>query len=212
MYKNRSDKVLIFSNGIEIEKFKYNSEIRKMIRRELNIKDNEIVIGHVGRLVKPKNHKYLIKIFKEYNEKNRDSKLLLVGDGNLRKKIEKQVKAYKLEKNVIFMGNRNDTYKMYNAMDVFVFPSLNEGLPLTLIEAQSAGLNIFASNNITDTVNVTGNVKFLDIKEKPKIWAEAILQLREKRKNNSIEKIIESGYDIKDSALKYTKLIKDEMN
>lgn len=164
LYKDQSNKALIINNGVEIYKFKYNDEKRKKIRKELNIKENEIVIGHVGRFSSQKNHKFLIKIFKKYSEKNENARLLLVGDGKLKKQIEKMIKKYDIDQKVIMTGNRNDISQIYQAIDLFVFPSLYEGLPLVLIEAQISGLSILASSTITNMVDVTGNVKFLNIR------------------------------------------------
>lgn len=211
LYKKESKKVLIINNGIDIEKFKYNEKTRRKIREKLKFKDNEIVVGHVGRFEKQKNHKFLIKIFYEFNKINQNSKLLLVGDGKLKNKIDKLIKKYKLEDKVILLGNRKDVNDIYQAMDLFVFPSLYEGLPLVLIEAQISGLNVLISNNITKMVNITENVKFLSIKENPKVWAEEMLKIKKIRKDES-KNVEKAGYDIKTVTSEYINLVSKKIN
>ena len=113
----------------------------------------------------------------------------------------------KLENNVIMLGNRNDVNKIYQAMDLFVFPSICEGLPLSTIEAQVSGLKIFASENITKMIDVTGNVKFLNINENPRIWAEEMMKINIENRCDESKKVKDAEFDIKDTALKYMKLL-----
>ena len=137
----------------------------------MNINYNTVVYGHVGRIKKKKNHYFLIKIFNEILKLHKDSILLLVGEGKLRPKIQELVKEYKIEDNVRFLGIRRDTDRLYSAMDIFLLPSLYEGFPVTLLEAQASGLNIFCSDTISKEVNVTDNIHFLPLKENEKEWA-----------------------------------------
>ena len=206
LYGRYSDKAVILNNGIETKKFKFNDSIRNKIRNQLNIKENEVILGHVGRFTPVKNHLFLIDIFKEYNKRNLNSKLLLVGDGELKDKIKRKVQMLGLNNKVIMLGNRNDINELNQAIDFFVFPSVFEGMPMALIEAQASGLQIFASSNITKMVDITGNIKFISIKESPQLWAENIICTKLDRKDET-EKIIEAGYDIKETANKYLKLI-----
>ncbi len=212
LYKKQKDKSIIINNGIEVDRFKFDIEKRNKIRKELKISKNNIVIGHVGRFVQPKNHKFLIEVFKEYSVKNENSKLLLVGEGRLKSKIKKMIDNYNLKEKVIMMDNRNDINDIYQAMDLFIFPSINEGLPLVVIEAQIAGLNVLCSSNISTMVDVTGNVKFLDIKEtSKKMWVEEMLKInKDKERKDESEKVKRKGYDIKDVAKELEKIYINE--
>jgi len=155
-----SKKCMVLKNGIELNKFLFNTETREKIREKLGVKENEILIGHVGRFVKVKNHSFLIKVFKKYyNDVNNNTKLLLIGDGCLKEKVSKKVKKIGLEKQVIFKEKITNVQDYYNAMDIFVFPSLFEGLGIVLIEAQLSGLNCIISKNIPEEAIISKNVK-----------------------------------------------------
>ena len=121
-----SGKVFLLNNAIDLDQFKYDEKIRKEKRKELNINDDTLVIGHIGRFVEQKNHKFLIDIFNEINKKNNNSILLLAGQGPLMNEIKEKVKNLKLVESIIFLGQRNDVNDLYQAMDVFLFPSLYE--------------------------------------------------------------------------------------
>ena len=159
--------VKIIHNAIDLDKFKFDPEARKKLRKELDIKEKTVVIGHVGRFVKQKNHDFLIDVFKEYHTKNPDSKLLLIGTGPLEEKIKAKVKKLNLSDSVLFLGQREDTNKLYSAMDVFCLPSLYEGLGMVLIEAQMNGLPCLASDKVPKEAKITENIDFIvfDIKE-----------------------------------------------
>ena len=197
LYKPKKDEAIIINNGIDIDKFTFSPAKRNKIRKELNIAEDTIVLGHIGRFEKPKNHIFLIKVFNEYIRKNNNSILVLVGEGTLRPKIEKMVKLYNLEKNVKFLGNRSDVFNIYSALDFFIFPSLYEGLSISMIEAQISGLPILASDTIDKNSDISTNVKWLSLKESPQKWSQEILQTPIKRKN-----VCGSQYDIKITAKK----------
>lgn len=202
-YKNGS--VLMLNNGLNIEKYKYNDDIRKLKRKELKIKENEFVIGHVGRMTKQKNHFFLIDIFCEYLKRNHNSKLLLIGDGELKDEIIQYINKKNIKKNVIMLGVRADTNELYQAMDCFVLPSLYEGMPNTVIEAQTSGLNCIISNSITNMVNLTGKVAFCDLNN----INDWILNIGiSVDRENSYMIIRKYGYDINEIVEKFTKLIK----
>ena len=135
----------LLPNAIAAEKYIYEEEKAKKIKKELDLEKN-IVIGHIGRFNPQKNHKFLIDIFEKCFEKNQKVRLMLIGDGEGRKEIENKVKERGLQDNVIFMGVRRDVPELLQAMDVFVFPSLYEGLPVTMIEEQAAGVPAVISN------------------------------------------------------------------
>lgn len=156
-------KVKILNNGLNVNDYKFNEEIRKIKRKELNINDDELVIGHVGRMTKQKNHKFLIDIFNEYLKKNSNARLLLIGNGELETEIREYIKSKGILHKVEMLGVRSDTNQLYQAMDCFVFPSLYEGMPNTVIEAQTSGLKCIVSNTITKDVNITSKVSFYSI-------------------------------------------------
>lgn len=169
-----SKDVTVLNNAVNIEEFKYNAEIREKIRKELGV-ENQLVIGHIGRFNKQKNHEFLIEIFKEVQSKKPNSILLLCGEGNLRNTIEKKVHNLGLTSKVLFLGVRNDIPQLMQGMDIFLFPSLFEGLPVVLIEAQAAGLKCLVSKTITEESDITGRIDFVSLQEHPSVWSEKIL-------------------------------------
>lgn len=196
-----SNKAYVFKNSIDIDKFLFNNEIRNKIKNEYKIKDDEIVIGHVGRFFTVKNHEFLIDIYSEILKKKEKSKLLLVGDGELRKKIEEKVKLLGIENHVIFTGNQKNVYEIMQAMDIFIMPSIYEGFPVTLVEAQATGLRCLITDNITNEVCITNLVEKEALKNSEAIWAEhAIKMLKENAKRCEYNQIVKkSGYDIKEN-------------
>lgn len=181
-----SKKCMILRNGVELNKFAFNNNMRKEMRDELGVKDNEILIGHVGRFEKVKNHKFLIKIFNEYySNEDKNVKLLLIGDGTLKEKIVKEIKKIGIEKQVIFKEKITDIQNYYNAMDIFIFPSLFEGLGIVLIEAQLSGLKCIISKRIPEEAIISMNVKRINNFNSTE-WNEALKTEIKKRKNREI--------------------------
>ncbi len=199
-----SNKFIIIKNAIDIDEFLYNEEMRKIKRKELNINDETLVIGNVGKFFKQKNHRYLLKIYKKVEEENKDSVLLLIGKGPLKSKIQSEIEKDKLNNKVIFLEDRRDVAQLMQAMDVFVLPSLYEGLPLVGIEAQVAGLKCCFSNSITKELKISSNIKYLDLKKKADEWKDYILEKYERK--SEIDTIRASGYDIEIEAKKLERL------
>ena len=170
-------KITIINNAIDYKKFIYNKKIREKIRNSLNLKD-EFVVGSVGRFMPQKNHDFLIDIFYDVFKKNNKSALLLIGDGELRTHIEGKVKRLNLQDNVFFLGVRDDVNELFQAMDVFVLPSLYEGLGMVAVEAQVSGLPTIVSNRLPNEVKLLNLIEFLDLNEKSEKWAESILSKR----------------------------------
>lgn len=202
----------VILNGIHIEKYLFNPDIRTEYREALNLVGKK-VIGHVGALSQRKNQNFLIEIFKELYKMDLDFRLILIGDGNIREELEKKVKGYGFDHAVHFLGKRRDVPELMQAMDMIIMPSLHEGLPLTLVEAQTAGLPCYVSDTITTEVNLTGLVKFISLEEPPLIWARKIyndyLSIdRSAMRQNILNTIIEAGYSIKDNATFMKKLYK----
>ena len=195
-----SNKFKILNNAIEIEHFTFNNQVRDTIRKEFSIED-KYVIGHVGRFHPTKNHEFLIDIFKSVQSKVNNSVLLLIGDGALKESIRMKVRKEKLENSVIFAGVRSDVPDIFQGMDIFVMPSLFEGLPVTLIEAQASGINCVISDAITREVKITDRVDFVSLQKSAEEWAEIILKyIGKNERTNTSNQIIKAGYDIKSNA------------
>ena len=162
-------------NAIDMEKFAYNEQVREEVRKELGIK-SQLVIGNVGRFNLQKNQIFLLEIFQQIVSKEKDARLLLIGTGELEDTIQQKIKELQLEDNVQLLGVRKDVDRIYQAMDIFLMPSLFEGLPLTGVEAQANGLRCYFSDTITKEVSISNNIEFLSLDLTAKEWAEAILQ------------------------------------
>ncbi len=196
----KKDNFYILNNSIETSIYIYDSKIRKKKREELKV-EGKNVIGHIGRFHKQKNHEFLIDIFKEIHELNDNALLILVGDGNLRASIEDKVIKLGLEDYVIFTGIRSDIPELLQVFDVFLFPSLYEGLPVTVIEAQAAGLKCFLSDTITNEVVKTDLVEFISLKSSCKYWSNKVSKyLNGYERINTTNKIIEEGFDVRENA------------
>ena len=196
--------VKIIHNAIDVDKFKFDEVARKKLRQEFGIKDSTVVIGHVGRFVQQKNHTFLVDVFKEYHEKNPDSKLLLVGSGPLEDEIKKRVEKLGLKDSVLFLGQRDDINKLYSVMDVFCLPSLYEGLPVVGVEAQAAGLPTIFSNGVSSEAIISKNAKIVAVQE-----VEAyIKKIDEVTQNNKqrMSAAISENMSIKKEAIKLEKL------
>ena len=198
-------KVTIIKNAINIEKFKYDENIRKRIRKELNI-ENKLVLGHVGRFMKQKNHEFLIDVFNSVYQENKNIVLILIGNGPLEEQIENKVKKLKLEKVVKFLGVKDNVNEYMQAMDIFLFPSLYEGLGIVAIEAQCSGLKCLVSTEVPREVELTDNIKFIENNEKK--WKNSIIQESKNIKSRDInlKKVYSNEYNIKDSAKQLEKI------
>ncbi|MFC0698905.1 glycosyltransferase family 1 protein [Anaerostipes butyraticus] len=198
MFRGHSYSLL--KNAIDSEKYRYSPERAKQVRKKLQVEDS-IVIGHVGRFNPQKNHGFLLKIFKECEEINPNVRLLLVGEGEEQEKIEEKAKEMGLYNKVIFTGARSDVNDLMQAMDVFVLPSLYEGLPLTMIEAQTSGLHCVISETVPDECVVTKDlVRYCKLEDKPSEWAEIIMQQSLLPRKSHDQEIKDSGYDITSAA------------
>ena len=200
MFRERPFTVL--NNGIEIANFRFSQSYRDTIRSKLAYSDNDYVIGHVGMFNAQKNHTFLIRVFKEIVEKDRNVKLILVGEGPLKNEIQDQVKKIGISENVIFYGITDNVSEILSAIDSFAFPSLFEGLGIALIEAQVSGIPCYVSDRVPRLAEVTDHIEFLpiDTSEDIKKWAESILKkVKYEDRFNSIDisNIRLRDYDIK---------------
>lgn len=192
------EEVQVLNNAIETDKYIYNEKIRKRKRTELGIK-YEMVLGHIGRMDTEKNQLYVLEVFKEYHQLNPKSFLLLIGKGELEETLKQKVAEYDLINEVKFLGIRWDVNEWLQAMDIFIFPSIFEGLPVALIEAQAAGLPIIASDQITKEVAITPLITFKSIEIEPYYWAKKIDDQYIMLRGNMTEAIVKAGYDVKDT-------------
>lgn len=197
-------KVSILPNAIKTDDFRFNPTIREKVRYSLKITDETVMI-HVGNLSPVKNHMYLLKVFDYVKKQNNNAKLLLVGEGSQRKKIEQWIADNHYEDSVSLLGKRSDVSELLQAADIFVFPSLHEGFPGAVLEAETTGLKCYISDKITQEVVLTPQVSKLSIKDSPSIWAERILDERNYERLDCSSVIREAGYDIYDLASKMEK-------
>ncbi|CCI81959.1 glycosyltransferase [Lactobacillus hominis] len=199
-YPDYKDATIIY-NAINIENHLFSQEKRNNIRKMYEIPRDYMVLGDVGRLEKQKNMSYLIDIFERYHQKNPESCLMIIGNGSQQAELKEYVKTKKLSQFVIFTGEVNNTTDYLSALDVFLMPSLYEGLPVTLVEAQAAGLKCVVADNITQEVNVTDNIEYLPIKESSiDLWVDDIVKSKSNNRLAEGKKLLGSNFDIKKSA------------
>lgn len=196
-------KVYVLNNAIDLEKFKYDAKVRKAKRKELDIDDSTIVIGHLGRFVQQKNHEFLIDIFNEIHKKNKDTLLLLAGQGPLQDQIKEKVNTLGLNDSVRFLGQRKDASELYQAFDVFLLPSLYEGLPVVGVEAQAAGNLCYLSTDMTKETKVLDSTVFMSLANSPEEWATNILNdIKSYKRKNTKKEVSKYGFNIKEEAKK----------
>ena len=192
-----SGKVRIFNNAISLKKYTYDKELRDNVRNSLGLSDENFVLGHIGRYQYQKNHNFLIDIFDEVYKRDKNSRLLLVGYGDLKEELFNNIHSLGLKDAVIDMGATENIAGLYNAMDVFVLPSFYEGLPVVGIEAQATGLPCVFSTEVTKETGVIPDTKFVELSENKEKWADEILKIRDNYKRVNTEKyIIDAGFDI----------------
>lgn len=186
----------LIPNAIKVKRFVFNKMIRESIRKKYNL-ENKHVVGHIGRFMTQKNHKFLINVFSRVSEKDQHAVLVLLGNGELMEEIKKLVHEKNLSDRVIFVGNVGNANEWYNAFDVFVLPSIWEGLPVVGVEAQANDLPCVFSDSITDEIRLTDKVNFLSLDAPLDIWADSILQkfFEIERKDNT-QLITDKNYNI----------------
>lgn len=197
MYGDLDYKVV--SNAISLDRYRYSEAYRAEIRRRHGIPNDAKVIGHIGRFVPAKNHEMIVDIFKSIASTDENVTLVMVGDGELKPKIEHRVSTELLTDRVVFAGNVDDAYKYYSAFDVLLFPSLFEGLPYTLVESQASGLKCLVSDNVTKDVKVTSCIEYLELNKSEKVWRDTLITCLQES-NDRYEKsksMIGSVYDVK---------------
>ena len=183
----------VIPNAVNPLDFQFSDDIREKKRKELGISDR-FVIGHVGRMSYPKNHDFLLSLFSKVLEKRQDALLLLVGTGEKEKQLKEKAISLGIASSVRFLGNRSDVNELYQAMDVFVLPSLFEGIPVVGIEAQFAGLPCLFSDRVPSEASFSKICRFQKLSEPLWVWADDILSLAEYDRNRNVQ---DTSYDIK---------------
>lgn len=197
--------VYLLNNAIDLDKFKYDEKVRKEKRKELNISDDILVIGHVGRFVEQKNHRFLIDVFNEYHKENKNSILMLIGQGPLLFEMKEKIKKLNIEDKVLFLGQKENINDYYNVMDLFLFPSLYEGLGMVMVEAQVNGIPCVASTEVPTCAKINNFVKFVKLSDDILNWVNAIKLGFNKNRKNDINNFKKNGFDIKYEAKKLEK-------
>lgn len=199
-------KFIIINNGLNLNEYKFSIDNRKKYRTMFNA-DSKFVIGHVGRFNFQKNHKFLIDIFEEYLKINKDAELWLFGKGELEDEIKSYINTKKLTNYIKTFGVREDVSKIYSAFDCFVFPSLFEGMPNTVVEAQTSGVYCLVSDSISKDCKLNTNLEFISLNSKPKVWAESIKDSQFDYREKAFKIVKDNRYDINDVVIEFEKII-----
>lgn len=201
---NNINDVIYMKNAVDANEFRYSKKIEDEVRKEFNL-EGKFVVGHVGRFFEPKNHPFIVKIFAEIAKKESNAMLMLVGGGELDDAIMNQTKESFRElgilDRVVFTGVRTDVNRIIQTFDVFILPSLHEGFPVVMVEAQAAGLKCLISDKVPSECDITGNVEIIPLSDGEKVWAEHILAYKNSyKKRDMYQTIVNAGYDIKENA------------
>ena len=210
-YKKRG---MLLRNGIDIEKYRFNEHIRNTMRKS-NMISNNRVYGCIGHFSEVKNHAFLIEVFDKLSYLEPDAILVLLGDGELRTSIEQLCRKKNLNRKVVFKGNVQNVHEWLQAMDCLLMPSLYEGIPVTLVEAQASGLKCFVSDKISKEINLTGDIKYIPLHIDD--WVDIIHENNDyDRQNNTIAKMSDSGYNVvstvKEMEMKYIEMVRQCAN
>lgn len=182
----------VIYNGIDIEKYAYSNKKSIEMKEELGVQKQEVLLGHVGRLAPVKNHKFMIEVFEKAIKEIPNLRMVFVGDGPDKEFISKMLENKKLNEKVTLLGNRSDVDQLLSAMDILLFPSIFEGFPVTLVEAQATGIPCLVSNKVTQETDLTDKIYFMPIDEGEDIWIAKLKELINfpiVRENVSIKKI-----------------------
>lgn len=189
-------RIKILKNAIDVNRFSYNTEVRNTVRQALNL-EGCFVLGNVGRMTFSKNQEFLMEVMREIPEEQTNIRLLLIGSGELEEELRRKAEEYKLQEKVIFLGRRKDVDQILQAIDVLLLPSRFEGLPVSLIEAQTAGLKCLASEAISEETLITGNLERLPLDKD--LWSKKCLELLKGYDRKKMEQEIKNaGYDIRE--------------
>lgn len=189
----------VVTNGIDLSKYVYNETIRNEYRDKYNLTDR-YVVGHVGRFNKQKNHSFILDIFEDLLKSVPNAVLLLIGEGELENEIKEKAKNKGIDDNIIFWGRTSEVYNIMQIMDVFLFPSLYEGLPVAGVEAQASGLPLVLSDSITAELQMTEPCYYLSLDMPINVWTDTLLSVKGTyTRKNTYSDIVKAGYDIFDT-------------
>ena len=198
--------VHLLNNGVDLNLFRFDPEARQTLRREFGLED-KLVVGHVGRFNKQKNHMFLLDVFYEIQKKQENARLVLIGQGELEGSIREKIARLGITDKVIFTGLRSDVPRLLSALDVVVFPSFHEGMPNVIIEAQATGLPCVIADTITRDADITGLVEYLPLELSAKQWAErALLAAGQERRDTSGD-FKKHAYDIESVSERFVTLL-----
>ena len=196
----RSDRFRVIPNAIDAKRFAFDPVKREKTRCELRLQ-NSFVLGHVGRMTEQKNHMFLLLVFKGVREQQNNAKLLLVGDGELMEKIKLEARRLGVMEDVLFMGAKSNTYDYYQAMDVFAFPSLYEGLGISVIEAQANGLPCVVSDKVPKSADIGTDLFIsMDLSSGAEEWVKKILEVYNVPRKDYSKSVVRAGFDIENNA------------
>lgn len=200
--KKNKDKFIQMNNAIDAEQYSFNPTKRKIMREKLRLREGQLAFVHVGRFDPQKNHTFLIDIFAEVQKNRPDARLFLIGDDSSSggAMIHEKVQKFGLKEKVVFLGVRNNVSDLLQAMDVFIFPSLFEGLSVASVEAQASGLPILISDKIPLECKKTDLVEVVSLADSPEFWAEKVIESSRIKRRNTISEIKAAGFDIKANA------------
>lgn len=196
-YKN----FLVIPNAISIERFHFDEKIRDEMRHYLQLEE-KFVVGNVGRFCPQKNQLFLLEVFAELRKLYSEAFLLLIGEGEMRKSISQKVLEIGIEDSVMILDNQNNIEDYYQVMDVLVMPSLFEGLPVTMVEAQACGVPCVVSSSVTDEAAMSNMVKYVSLSDGFYEWCEAIISFKNVDRTLGVQMIKKNGYEIHEAAEK----------
>jgi glycosyltransferase involved in cell wall biosynthesis len=196
-------------NAINAEQYLYEEGISKRIRKDIGVGDDVFLCGHVGSFTAPKNHSYLLEIFQEVLKIKPQSKLICCGSGTLMPQVKEKAKELGIDDRILFPGVIKNCNEYMMAMDVLIFPSLFEGFPVTVIEAEATGLPVVVSDVITKEVDITDIVYRLSLTDSPQLWAKEVCRINpsDRKQYNNI--VVESKYNMRTSAKMIMSLYED---
>lgn len=185
----------VINSGINTDAFKFNSIKRKQIRSEFGIPEDSSVIINVGAFRTQKNHSFIVDVFNEYHKTNKNSFLILVGNGELIQQIKAKAESLKLNKSVLFTGNRNDVPDILSASDAFLFPSLYEGFGLALLEAETNGLQCVTSDSVPSDICFDNCVR-LSLNSSLSDWVNALIIKKQSKRESYSDVVKNAGFGI----------------
>lgn len=210
IYKRKQYKLI--NNGIDTELFAFNENYRNEIRKSLGIGGSTLVVGAVARFMEQKNHMFMLEIMHKALEYNPDMVLLLIGEGKLENRVKLRAAELGVERNVIFAGTSPDVYKYLSAMDVYLMPSLFEGLVISGLETQANGLGCLMSDRVSPEVKMSGSAIFMPLESSPEEWAKKLFELAKLRSDGAVARrnMTDKGYAIWNTANTLKNFYKDK--